>query len=59
MRKNMNKKIIILDYSSGEVYIKNYDDGEYLDAEDFLINEGFDPEDCNWMIMNSLNVHIQ
>jgi hypothetical protein len=52
------KKIIILDFSNGEVYIKNYDDKQWEDAEDFLSEHGFKETDCQWMIVSQVKFNI-
>jgi beta-lactam-binding protein with PASTA domain len=53
------KKIIILDFSDAEVYIKNYDSKKYEDAEDFLAQYGFDESNCQWMIVNEVKINIE
>ena len=58
MKENI-KKIIILDYSTGEIYIKNYNDKIWQDSENFLLEHGFKITDCNWMIVDKLNLKIE
>lgn len=58
MKENI-KKIIILDYSTGEVYIKNYDPNIWEDSENFLLEHGFKESDCHWMIVDKLNIVIE
>ena len=57
MKENI-KKIIILDYSTGEVYIKDYNDKIWQDSENFLLEHGFKENDCNWMIVDKLILKI-
>jgi hypothetical protein len=52
------KKIIILDFSDAEVYIKDYDDKVWQDAEDFLAEHGFRESDCQWMIVDQVKFNI-
>lgn len=49
------EKIIILDFSTGEVFILNYS-GD--DAEDWLKDNGFNPNNCQWMITAGLKLNI-
>ena len=49
------EKIIILDFSTGEVFILNYS-GD--DAEDWLKYNGFNPDNCQWMIVDTLKLTI-
>lgn len=49
------EKIIILDFSTGEVFILNYS-GD--DAEDWLKDNGFNPYNCQWMIVDTLKLTI-
>lgn len=58
MKENI-KKIIILDYSTGEIYIKNYNEKIWQDSENFLLEHGFKINDCSWMIVNKLNLQIE
>jgi hypothetical protein len=54
----MKKKIIILDFSVGEVHIFPYDENIWEDGEDFLeghySEEGqtFKGSQCQWMIVD-------
>jgi hypothetical protein len=52
------KKIIILDFSDAEVYIKDYDDKVWQNAEDFLSEHGFRESDCQWMIVDQVKFNI-
>lgn len=52
------KKIIILDYSTCEVHVFNYDDKVWESEEDFIISHysehgnTFKESQCNWMIVD-------
>jgi hypothetical protein len=58
------KKIIILDFESGEVHVFNYDSNIFEDFSDFVIviNEEYDlnlrEKNCQWMIIDDLNIMI-
>ncbi len=58
------KKIIILDFESGEVHVFNYDSNIFEDFSDFVIviNEEHDlnlrEKNCQWMIVDDLNIQI-
>lgn len=62
----MNKKIIILDFSSAKVHVFPYDENIFGDGEDFinsLTEDGFynlelKTQDCQWMITDNLNIQI-
>ena len=60
MKENI-KKIIILDYSTGEVLIKDYDENIWDYAEDMTDEDGnlILHSDCNWMIVDELNLKIE
>ena len=53
----MKQKIIILDYSTCEVHVFDYDDQKWESAEDFLNNHysehgnTFKESECSWMIV--------
>ena len=49
------EKIIILDFSTGEVFILNYSGDN---AEDWLKDNGFNPDNCQWMIVDTLKLTI-
>lgn len=55
------KKIIILDFSTAEVYVYDFDEDVHEDGESFLISVGLKEKDCQWMITNELRLtmHIQ
>ena len=59
MKENI-KKIIILDYSTGEVIIKDYDENIWDCAEDMTDENGnlLLHSDCHYMIVNKLNLKI-
>ncbi len=50
------EKIIILDFSTGEVCILNYFGDE--DAEYWLKDNGFNPDNCQWIIVDTLKLTI-
>lgn len=52
------EKIIILDFSDGEVYIKDYDTNIWEDAEEFLNEYGFSESECHWMTVPILKLNI-
>lgn len=52
------KKIIILDFSDNEVYIKNYIEDLWSNPEKFLIENGFDETNCQWIVVNKLTLNI-
>lgn len=62
----MNKKIIILDFSSAKVHIFNYTNGirDNIEIEDFFNyladHKGIQlrEQDCQWMITDDLNIQI-
>ena len=60
MKENI-KKIIILDYSTGEVLIKDYDENIWDCAEDMTDEYGnlILHSDCHWMIVDKLNLKIE
>lgn len=49
-------KIIILDYSTGTVYIRSI--AEEVDPEDVLDDLGLKLSDCEWMIANNLKIDL-
>jgi len=53
------KKIIILDFESGKVLIKSYDSLFWENDEDFLIDLGLRPKNCEWMIVDELKLKIE
>lgn len=54
------KKIIILDFESGEVLVYPYDENIWEDAEDFMSSEEVDinHNNCQWMIVDELQIKI-
>ena len=60
MKENI-KKIIILDYSTGEVIIKDYDENIWDCAEDMTDEDGnlIIHSDCDWMVVDELNLKIE
>ena len=56
-------KITILDYSTAEVFIFNFDEYVYDDASDFFDgpeakNYGLREADCQYMVSNDLKLRI-
>ena len=60
MKENI-KKIIILDYSTGEVLIKDYDENIWDCAEDMTDEDEnlILHSDYHWMIVDKLNLKIE
>ena len=52
-------KIIILDYSDATISIMDYLINDEEEAEDFLTENQFRPEDCHWMIFEELKLTIK
>ena len=57
------QKLAILDYSTGEVHIFNYNDERYGEVEDYLSELNDDALvgricDLNWMVTDELNLKI-
>lgn len=51
------KKLIILDYSSGEVHIY-FVNNELTIDEEYIENLGFHTDECEWMFGNlSIEIH--
>jgi len=44
------KTITILNFEEGDVFSYPIDEHQYYECEDFLINEGHRPSQCEWMI---------
>jgi hypothetical protein len=55
------KKIVILDFRSQEVLIYDYDQNIWEDCIDFLESEeiNLNSNDCQWMVVNELNIQIK
>ena len=59
------KKIVILDFGNGEVYVYDYDSGRYDDAGDFVdyLHEigdiGSGQNNCQWMVVEDLKINIK
>ena len=56
-------KIIILDFSTAETFVFDYDENIYDDASDFFESEGIKElqireSDCHYMVAESLNLRI-
>lgn len=54
-------KIIILDFTRGEVVVYDYDLNIWGDAIEFLESEeiGLNSNNCQWMIVDKLNIRIK
>jgi len=58
------KKVIVLDFETGNIYIRDYSD-KYDDFSDFLedlfVDEGISlsESNCQWMIIDELNMDIK
>lgn len=58
------KKIIILDFTTGDVHIFNYDSNIYEDFSDFIefINKEYGlslkENQCNYMVVDKINMII-
>ena len=52
-------KIIILDFSTSEVYIYNFDPNIWESGSDFLASEDniHSETNCHWMIVDTLTIH--
>ena len=53
------KKIIILDFQDGQVMITSINTEVWDDVEDFIISIGWDPSNCQWMLVDKLNLKIE
>jgi len=56
-------KIIILDFSTAETYVFDYDENIYDDTSDFFESEGVKElqireTDCQYMVVEELNLRI-
>jgi hypothetical protein len=58
VKKINMKKIIILDFSDNQVYIKNYIEDLWNNPEEFLSENGFDETNCQWIVVNKLILNI-
>ncbi len=54
----MLEKLVILDLSDNEVYVKNYNHSEYGDVLEFLKEHGFQEQYCSWMITSKLIINV-
>lgn len=58
------EKIIILDFTTGDVLIIDYDTNKYDDAADFLVElrkQGIlaaSPANCEWMTSKNLKIRV-
>ena len=44
------KTITILNYVEGQVFTYQINESQIEECDDFLINEGHNPSNCEWMI---------
>jgi hypothetical protein len=56
-------KIIILDFSTAETFVFDYDENIYKDTSDFFESEGIKElqireTDCQYMVVEELNIQI-
>ena len=55
------KKIIVLCFSTGEVFVRDFPE-ELKDSEDWFEtdynNVGLRPKDCQWMVVDELKINI-
>ena len=56
-----NMKIIILDFETSSVLVYSYDNNVWEDSEEFIESEeiGLNSNNCQWMIVNELNIKIK
>ncbi len=54
------QKIIILDFTNSKVHIFDYDLNIWEDVLEFLTSNEIDlnPNQCQWMIVDNLNIEI-
>lgn len=54
-------KIIILDFETSSVLVYSYDNNVWEDSEEFIESEeiGLNSNNCQWMIVNELNIKIK
>lgn len=52
-------KIIILNFETGEVLITDYDNNKWNDAEQFINSIMMNDTNCQWMIVDELNIKIK
>ena len=52
------EKLIILDSTDNTVYIKNYDPSQWEDILEFLNENGFNSDQCSWMLVNKVILSI-
>lgn len=58
-----NKKIVILDFGTGEVHAYPFDENIWADGEEFIASENEEEcrlslNNCQWMIVEDLNIQI-
>lgn len=52
-------KIIILNFETGEVLITDYDNNKWDDVEQFINSIMMNDTNCQWMIVDELNIKIK
>ena len=52
------QKLIILDKTDRQVYIKNFNFEDWEDILRFLVEHGFDPDLCDWMLVDKVILNI-
>jgi hypothetical protein len=50
--------ITILDFNQGAVAIMEFDEHHWEETEDFLESEGYDSNNCQWLVTDGLNLRI-
>ncbi len=55
------KKLIVLDFREGEVYVYTYDVNIWESPEDFTDEDGIHVihSDCQWMVVDELKINIK
>lgn len=53
------KKIIILDFSTAEVFVYDFDESKFEDGEAFLASVELKEANCQWMIVGDLKITIK
>jgi hypothetical protein len=53
-------KLVILDFTTGEVHVYPYKDAIWDDAIEFIESEevGLNSNNCQWMTVDNLNIQI-
>jgi hypothetical protein len=54
-----NKKLVVLDYITNEIYVYDYDENIWECPEDYEIDGVFViHNNCNWLVVNELKINI-